>query len=157
MQINEYLNNQKQIFWELLAATVLELDLYPDIAKGEFSFGANEKVLSFRNCGRGLPAGAIARAVLPETDGGLTDRHLSELYPLDALLELDLFELHSFRIHGMRRVSYNDEACSPSSHQTKVYNSQKSNSEIPPIDGKVTSSASVTRITTLKGVSPLGV
>ncbi len=98
MQINEYLNNQKQIFWELLAATVLELDLYPDIAKGEFSFGANETVLSFRNCGRGILAGKIARAVLPETEGGLTERHLSELYPLDALLETDLFELHSF--HG---------------------------------------------------------
>ena len=50
MQINEYLNNQKQIFWELLAATVLELDQYPDITKGELSFGANETALTFRNC-----------------------------------------------------------------------------------------------------------
>ena len=52
MEINEYLLDQKQIFRDLLAATVLELDRYPDIIKGDLVFGANETAFSFRNCGR---------------------------------------------------------------------------------------------------------
>ena len=34
MEINEYLKDQKQIFWDLIAATVIEIDKYPDILKG---------------------------------------------------------------------------------------------------------------------------
>ena len=96
MIINEYLKDQKQIFWDLLAATVLELDRYPDILKGEFVFGANETVLSFRNCGKGFLPLVIAKAVLPETDGEKADGHMSDLYPMEALLAADEFELHSF-------------------------------------------------------------
>ena len=66
MKINEYLKDQKQIFWDLLAATILELDRYPDILKGELVFGANETVLSFRNCGKGLLPGVITKAILTE-------------------------------------------------------------------------------------------
>lgn len=96
MKTNEYLNNQKQIFWDLLAATVMELDIYPDITKGEFTFGANGSAFSFRNCGKGFLSGVIARAVLPVTEDGQPDGHMSDQYPMEALLSADIFELHSF-------------------------------------------------------------
>lgn len=66
MKVNEYLKDQKQIIWDLLAATLLELDRYPDILKGEFVFGANETVLSFRNCGKGFLPLVIAKIVFRE-------------------------------------------------------------------------------------------
>ena len=96
MKTNEYLKDQKQIFWDLLAATVTELDIYPDIIKGKFTFGANESVFSFRNCGKGFLSGVIAKAVLPVTEDGVPDGHMSDLYPMEALLAADVFELHSF-------------------------------------------------------------
>ena len=96
MKINEYLKDQKQIFGDLLAATVLELDRYPDILKGEFVFGANETVLSFRNCGKGLLPGVITKAMLPDEEGKLADGHMSDIYPMEAILMSDVFELHSF-------------------------------------------------------------
>ena len=90
MKTNEYLKDQKQIFWDLLAATVLELDIYPDIVKGEFTFGANESVFSFRNCGKGFLSGVIAKAVLPTTEKGVADGQMSDLYPMEALLKADV-------------------------------------------------------------------
>ena len=96
MEINEYLKDQKQIFWDLLAATVLELDRYPDILKGDFVFGANDTVLSFRNCGKGFLPGVIVKAILPDVEGEKADGHMSDLYPMEALLTADVFELHSF-------------------------------------------------------------
>ena len=79
MKTNEYFKDQKQIFWDLLVATVLELDIYPDIVNGEFTFGANESVFSFRNCGKGFLSGVIARAVLPMAEDGVPDGHISDL------------------------------------------------------------------------------
>ena len=96
MEINEYLLDQKQIFRDLLAATVLELDRYPDIIKGDLVFGANETAFSFRNCGRGFLPGVIARAILPERDGENADGHMSDLYPMEALLKAEMLEFHSF-------------------------------------------------------------
>ena len=96
MEINEYLYNQKQIFWDLLAATVLDIDKYPDISKGDLVIGANGTVLSFRNCGKGFLPGVIAKAVLPEQEGKQADGHMSDLFPMEALLSADVFELHSF-------------------------------------------------------------
>jgi len=86
MKTNEYLNNQKKIFWDLLAATVLELEVYPDITKGEFTFGTNGNAFSFRNCGKGFLSGVIAMAVLPTTEERRPDGHMSDLYPMEALL-----------------------------------------------------------------------
>lgn len=93
MKINEYLKDQKQIFWDLLAATVLELDRYPDILKGELVFGANETVLSFRNCGKGLLPGVITKAILTDEEGKQADGHMSDIYPMEAILLSDVFEL----------------------------------------------------------------
>ena len=63
MGINDYLKDQKQIFWDLIVATVLDLDRFPDILKGELVFGAKDTVLSFRNCGKGILPGMIAKAL----------------------------------------------------------------------------------------------
>ena len=103
MEINEYLLDQKQIFRDLLAATVLELDRYPDIIKGDLVFGANETAFSFRNCGRGFLPGVIARAILPERDGENADGHMSDLYPMEAMLKAEMLEFHSF--HGGRATA----------------------------------------------------
>lgn len=96
MEINEYLYNQKQIFWDLLAATVLDIDKYPDIIMGDLVIGANGTVLSFRNCGKGFLPGVITKAVLPDEEGKQADGHMSDIYPMEALLSADVFELHSF-------------------------------------------------------------
>ncbi len=96
MEINEYLKDQKQIFWDLLAATVLELDRYPDILNGELFVGAGATVLSFRNCGKGFLPGVVAKAMLPEEEGIHADGPISDLYPIEALLPAGVFELHSF-------------------------------------------------------------
>lgn len=98
MKINEYLKDQRQIFWDLIAATVIDIDRYPDILKGELVFGANETVLSFRNCGKGFLPGVITKAMLPDEEGKQADGHMSDLYPMEALLPADVYELHSFHI-----------------------------------------------------------
>ena len=97
MGINDYLKDQKQIFWDLIVATVLDLDRYPDILKGELVFGAKDTVLSFRNCGKGILPGMITKAMLPAEEGEQADGYMSDLYPMETLLPADMFELHSFR------------------------------------------------------------
>jgi hypothetical protein len=106
MQTNEYLKDQKQIIQDLLIATLLELERYPELTGGDLIVGANENVLTLRNCGKGIPAGTIARAVLPETDGAPLDRPVSELYPIEALMEADSFELHSFHSRECTSLRY---------------------------------------------------
>lgn len=106
MPVNEYLKDQKTIFRDLLAATVLELDLHPEVTGGEFSVGANANAMSFRNCGRGILPGIIARAVLPDSGEALPSGHMSELYPAEALLGADVFELRSFHGGKAARLRY---------------------------------------------------
>ena len=96
MNDNEYLNNQKQIFQDLLDATIHEYSMIPGKERGNITIGANGTVLSFRNSTTGILAGVIARSVLPEADGVSPDSVISELYPLESLMKADVFELHSF-------------------------------------------------------------
>lgn len=96
MNDNEYLNNQKQIFQDLLEATIHEYSMIPGKERGDITIGANGTVLSFRNSTTGILAGVIARSVLPEADGVSTNGIISEFYPLESLMKSDVFELHSY-------------------------------------------------------------
>ena len=96
MNDNEYLNNQKQIFQDLLEATIHEYSMIPGKDRGDITIGAHGTVLSFRNSTKGVLAGVIARSVLPEADDITPDRVISELYPLESLMKADVFGLHSF-------------------------------------------------------------
>ena len=74
MNDNEYLNNQKQIFHDLLEATIPEYSMIPGKDRGDITIGAHGTVLSFRNSTKGVLAGVIARSVLPEADDITPDR-----------------------------------------------------------------------------------
>ena len=96
MNDNEYLNNQKQIFHDLLEATIHEYSTIPEKNRGDIVIGSNGTVLSFRNSTKGILAGVIARSVLPEADGVSLNGVISKLYPLESLMKADVFELRSF-------------------------------------------------------------
>ena len=59
MNDNEYLNNQKQIFQDLLEATIHEYSMIPGKDRGDITIGAHGTVLSFRNSTKGILAGVI--------------------------------------------------------------------------------------------------
>ena len=95
MSIN--VNNQKQIFYDLLESTCLDYCATPEKKKGDIIIGVNGNTFSFRNFGMGIISGAIARAVLPIGDALLRAPDISKFYELELLFESDVFELHAFR------------------------------------------------------------
>ena len=99
MQRNVILNDQKQIFQNLLEETIREYASQPERKFGDIVIGALEKVFSFRNSGRGILAGKIARGVLPNQDGVDPQETISPWYNLNQYFSADLFELHSFHNH----------------------------------------------------------
>ena len=96
MQRNVVLNDQKQIFQNLLEETLREYASIPEKSRGDIIIGAHETVFTFRNAGRGVQAGKIARAVLPVEDGVQPSEKISPRYDLEQYLSADVFELHSF-------------------------------------------------------------
>ena len=69
MQRNVVLNDQKEIFKNLLEETIREYASIPEKKSGDIIIGAHETVFSFRNSGRGILAGTIARGVISSFDG----------------------------------------------------------------------------------------
>ena len=96
MQRNVVLNDQKLIFQNLLEETIREYASMPGKSRGDIIIGAHETVFTFRNAGRGVLAGEIARAVLPVEDGVQPSEKISQRYDLDQYLSADVFVLHSF-------------------------------------------------------------
>ena len=99
MQRNVVLNDQKQIFKNLLEETIREYASQPERKSGDIVIGAHENVFTFRNSGRGILAGKIARGVLPNPDGVDPQETISPWYNLNQYFGADLFELHSFHNH----------------------------------------------------------
>ena len=99
MQGNVILNDQKQIFQNLLEETIREYASQPERKSGDIVIGAHENVFTFRNSGCGILAGKIARGVLPNQDGVDPQETISPWYILDQYFGADLFELHSFHNH----------------------------------------------------------
>ena len=98
MKKKDYLNDQKQIFRDLLEGT--------EKGRGEIVVGAHLTVFSFRASTAGVPAGVIARAVLPEVDGSLPKAVISDSYPFEALMKADVFELRSFHNNECTLLKY---------------------------------------------------
>lgn len=96
MQRNVVLNDQKLIFQNLLEETLREYAFIHGKNRGDIIIGAHETVFSFRNAGRGVLAGEIARAVLPVEDGIQPTEKISKRYDLEQYLSADVFVLHSF-------------------------------------------------------------
>ena len=108
MSNNEYLNNQRMIFQDLLDATIKEYAKSPDKKQGDITIGAHGNVLSYRDSSQGILAGMIARAVLPVTDDSEPEGVISDLYPLESLMKADVFELHSFHNQVCTVLRYED-------------------------------------------------
>ena len=106
MQRNVVLDNQKSIFKNLLEETVREYAGIPGRDTGKIVIGANETVFTFRNSGRGILAGKVARGVLPAEDGSQPDAPISPLYDLEQYLCADVFKLHSFHDHETTVLLY---------------------------------------------------
>ena len=96
MQRDVVLNDQKPIFQNLLEETLREYASIPGKSRGDIIVGAHETVFTFRNAGRGVLAGEIARAVLPVEDDVQPTEMISHRYNLEQYLSADVFELHSF-------------------------------------------------------------
>lgn len=96
MQRNDILDDQKTIFKNLLEETVREYASIPGKETGKIVIGANETAFTFRNSGRGILSGKVARGVLPTEDGALPEGPISPQYDLEQYLTADVFELHSF-------------------------------------------------------------
>lgn len=96
MQRNVVLDDQKEIFKNLLEETIREYASIPEKKSGDIVIGAHETVFSFRNSGRGILAGKIARGVLPALDGIEPQETISPWYDLNKYFGADIFKLHSF-------------------------------------------------------------
>ena len=96
MQRNDILDDQKPLFKNLLEETVREYAGIPGKETGKIVIGANETTFTFRNSGRGILSGKVARGVLPAEDGTPPDGPISPQYDLEQYLSADVFELHSF-------------------------------------------------------------
>ena len=106
MQRNVILDDQKEIFKNLLEETVREYAGIAGKETGKIVIGANETVFTFRNSGRGILAGKVARGVLPTEDGALPEKPISPQYDLEQYLSADVFELHSFHGHEISVLVY---------------------------------------------------
>ena len=106
MQRNDILDDQKEIFKNLLEETVREYAGIAGKETGKIVIGANETVFTFRNSGRGILAGKVARGVLPTEDGTPPEGPISPQYDLEQYLSADIFELHSFHDHEASVLVY---------------------------------------------------
>ena len=106
MQRNDILDDQKTIFKNLLEETVREYAGIPGKETGKIVIGANETTFTFRNSGRGILSGKVARGVLPAEDGTPPDGPISPQYDLEQYLSADIFELHSFHDHETSVLIY---------------------------------------------------
>ena len=109
METNELLNNQRLLIYELLFATLQEYLSSPEDGPRDIVIGAHETVLTYRDSSKGIPAGIIARSILPGADGVLTEGVLSERYPLEPLMDANVFEMHSFRMNECTILSFREE------------------------------------------------
>ena len=106
MQRNDIFDDQKVIFKDLLEETIREYAGIPGKENGKIVIGANQTVFTFRNCGRGILPGKVARGVLPAEDGALPEGPISPQYNLEQYLSADVFELHSFHDHEASILIY---------------------------------------------------
>ena len=106
MQRNDIFGDQKTIFKNLLEETVREYAGIPGKETGKIVIGANETAFTFRNSGRGILSGKVARGVLPVEDSTPPEEPISPQYDLEQYLSADVFELHSFHDHETSVLVY---------------------------------------------------
>ena len=91
MQNIVLLNDQNMIYHHLLEETIREYASIPGKRQGDIVIGASGTAFSFRNSGRGILAGEIARGVLPAEDGVPPTGKMSRQYDLEPYLGADVF------------------------------------------------------------------
>lgn len=106
----EDLTNQKQIIHILLGATLRDYAGNIRKRKGDIIIGARGSVLSYRDFSTGFLAGVIARSVLPTEEGVPCEEAISLTYPVETLMAVDVFELHSFHKKECAFLSLKKEA-----------------------------------------------
>lgn len=107
---NTFRNNQLAIFQTLVEGTVRECTLLEGKERRYISIGAYDTVLSFRNFGKGIALGRMVRHLFPLEDDDAEVDHicLSDFYPIEALMEQDVFEMSSFQKHEGARFCFKD-------------------------------------------------
>ena len=106
METNETKLNQKVIFQQLLEETFKDFASQKDIDKGNINIGANEHVFSFRNSGRGIAAGKMARGVFPGEEDQQPEGTSSWTYDVSGYFDADVFEAQSFQNNKCSLLKY---------------------------------------------------
>lgn len=98
---NTFHNNQLVIFQTLVEGTMHECVQLEERDRRHLSLGAFDTVLTFRNLGQGIPVSRLVRQLFPVEDGTINFDYdcISELYPIEALVKQDVFELATFQKH----------------------------------------------------------
>lgn len=99
MDDNAFHDNQLIIFQALVDGTMRECEQLVERERRLLSVGAYNNVLAFRNLGQGIPVARMVRKFFPLGDSvpDATVPCVSQLYPIEELIEQDVFELASFR------------------------------------------------------------
>lgn len=105
---NSFRNNQLVIFQSLVDGTMRECAKLDEKERRHLSIGAFDTVLALRNFGRGIPVARLVRQLFPVDDPAVGPDYdcISDLYPIEDLLEQDVFELATFQKHEGTRFCF---------------------------------------------------
>lgn len=106
METNETKLTQKLIFQQLLEETFKDFASLKETDKGNINIGTNEHVFSFRNSGRGIAAGKMARGVFPGEEDQQPEGTSSWPYDVSGYFDADIFEVQSFRNNECSLLKY---------------------------------------------------
>lgn len=107
---NTFRNNQLVIFQTLVEGTIRECASIDGKERRYLSIGAFDTVLTLRNFGHGFPVSRLVRQLFPVEKPAVGPDYdcISELYPIEALLKQDVFELATFQKHEGTRIRFKD-------------------------------------------------
>lgn len=107
---NTFRNNQLVIFQTLVEGTIGECASIDGKERRYLSIGAFDTVLTLRNFGHGFPVSRLVRQLFPVEKPAVGPDYdcISELYPIEALLKQDVFELATFQKHEGTRIRFKD-------------------------------------------------
>lgn len=107
---NTFRNNQLEIFQSLVEGSMRECARLEERARRQLLLGAFDTVLTLRNFGNGIPVARLVRQLFPVDDPAVGPDYdcITELYPIEALLKQDVFELVTFQKHEGTRFRFTD-------------------------------------------------
>ena len=93
MKTTDILRDQSALLTNLLKATQVDYSA-KDCLKSDIVVGANAGNFSLRNNGMGIPFENMVRAIFPVEGEDVT---ITDIYPIEQLLNADVLVVHSFR------------------------------------------------------------